>query len=135
MSNLTALHFHWCVADAAKQCIESSIEQPNGWAMPDSPSITKVQSIIFKTSLWYALLYVVVEGYENLKIKNPAGDSILTQGSHRSSLRIFRNSIFHYQKALFGPKQHQFLNEPESFQWATELHAALRVVVNQLIEK
>ena len=123
--SLIALHFHWCVADAARQ--SSSVETKSfaGWAAPELPALMQASAIMYKTSLWFALLHVVIEGYKQLRICEPLVDALLKEESMVDSLRRFRNAIFHYQETPFGPKQQEFLAHPHSFEWATKLHREL----------
>ena len=49
---------------------------------------------------WYATLYVVIEGYQELKMADSVID-LLLQSPNVKSLRRFRNGICHYQKEYF----------------------------------
>jgi len=48
-------------------------------------------------SYWYAGLYVVVEGWEELKLRDLEIDKLL-QHKNVALLKRFRNGVFHFQK-------------------------------------
>lgn len=48
-------------------------------------------------SYWYAGLYVVVEGWKGLDLKDPEIDGLL-QHKNVALLKRFRNGVFHFQK-------------------------------------
>ena len=48
-------------------------------------------------SYWYAGLYVVVEGWKGLNLKDPEIDRLL-QHKNVALLKRFRNGVFHFQK-------------------------------------
>lgn len=77
-------------------------------------------------SVWYSLLYVVAEGYQELNIRDNDIDEILVRGSYLNTLRLFRNAIFHFQKDLFSPKIIEFLTADDSEVWAEELSLAFK---------
>lgn len=71
------------------------------------------------THLWLALLYVVADGFRELKLTDPVITSIIE--AHLDDLRVFRNSVFHFQKD--DRKRVQF-HAVEKFNWAQQLHTA-----------
>lgn len=70
---------------------------------------------------WLAGLFVVAEGWRELKTDEPSIDKMLTE--HWDSLRRFRNAVFHFQ--LTDRKHVQFF-DLDKFNWATRLHLAIR---------
>ena len=52
-------------------------------------------------SYWYASLYVVIEGYKELQIKNDNVQKLWNE-DFINKLRLFRNGTFHYQKDIFS---------------------------------
>ena len=79
------------------------------------------QAFIAYTHLWMALLYVVAEAFEELKLSDPAITPLI--GQHLADLRVFRNSVFHFQKD--DRKRAQF-HDVSKFNWAQEMHVAFR---------
>jgi len=77
-------------------------------------------------SLWYASLYVVVEGWRQLGLRNGLVESLLSEGEYLSLLRRFRNGTMHYQEAYWDARLTEFIGQgAESASWVRELHAAL----------
>jgi hypothetical protein len=75
--------------------------------------------------IWCGMLYVVVEGYRELKLKDSAVDSLLADSGRLDVLKRCRNGIFHFQKNYFddrfmGPLRDLFFTE-----WAQQLTKAL----------
>jgi hypothetical protein len=75
-------------------------------------------------SVWYALLYVVIEGYRDLDIHDDDVDRLLAQVDYVSALRRFRNATFHYQEDPVPGKVMEFLTAPESERWIQDLNRA-----------
>jgi hypothetical protein len=79
------------------------------------------RTFIAYTHIWMALLYVVAEGFKELNLKDSHIISIIDV--HLDDLRVFRNSVFHFQKD--DRKRDQF-HDANKFNWAQELHIALQ---------
>jgi len=101
-----------------------------------SPFVTALGgqlSMFHAVSVWYALLYVVVEGYRELDLHDKAVDSVLSEGNYVEELRRFRNAIFHYQEQVISPKIMEFLEAKDSEIWIRRLNRALdRFLTNAL---
>jgi hypothetical protein len=86
--------------------------------------------------IWCGMLYVVVEGYQELKLKDSAVDALLADPGRLDVLKRCRNGIFHFQKDYFdnrfmGPLKDLFFTE-----WALQLMKALGVcITNELQAK
>ena len=122
---IIALHKHWCTADAVKQFVSSRIPVV---AKLDKTleDLGQQHSIFLRMSVWYALVYVVVEGYLNLKPNDGAIDTLLGESAKVENLRRFRNAVFHYQDDLFSSKLSAFLETPDSEIWVRELNDAFK---------
>ncbi len=56
-------------------------------------------------SYWYASLYVVVEGWDELRFVDPIVDQLLNhETSFRTLLRRYRNVVFHYQSSVLDTR-------------------------------
>jgi hypothetical protein len=71
---------------------------------------------------WLASLFVVADGWKSLKISEPTIDRIID--THWGGLRRFRNAVFHFH--LHDRKQIEFFTDVAKFNWAEDLHSALR---------
>jgi hypothetical protein len=76
------------------------------------------------SSLWYGSLFVVIEGWETLKLKDDTINALLVEHDDlKSLLRRYRNGVCHFQPKLldnrfvaFGSTKHN------SYLWAKLLH-------------
>jgi hypothetical protein len=126
MRELVALHKHWCTADAVKLSVAAPVHD----GLPNWPeellALATLHSQFLRLSVWYALLYVVVEGYRELKANDPAVNQLLANEAMADTLRRFRNAVFHFQEDPVGPKLMEFLQAQDSERWAHQLHAAFK---------
>ncbi|OJT22440.1 hypothetical protein BO221_21910 [Archangium sp. Cb G35] len=75
-------------------------------------------------SIWYAMLYVVIEGYRELKLVDGQLDSLLAS-KNVDQLRLYRNALFHFQKNYpESPKVFGVLNNEAFPDWAKRVHRA-----------
>lgn len=72
-------------------------------------------------SLWYALLYVVVEGWKQLELADAQIDQLL-ESPNVELLRRYRNGVFHFQPEYLGPRLVGFVAEPGTPAWVRELN-------------
>lgn len=72
-------------------------------------------------SHWYASLYVVVEGYQELNLHDAKIDALLTS-PHVHLLRRYRNGVDHFQKTYFDARFVDFMGPPDTPQWARNLN-------------
>jgi hypothetical protein len=122
---LISLHKHWLNADAVKQVVAKPIGDNNG--LPDDlTALAEMYSSFSRLLVLYGLIYVVVEGYRELKTTNAKIDELISQEDFVDSLRLFRNATFHYQKQPIPEKALKFLELPESENWIRELHSSFK---------
>lgn len=126
MKELVALHKHWCTADAVKLTVGTPVNE----GLPDWPeellALAQMHSAFLRIAVWYSLLFVVVEGYRELKLEDARINELLANEKMNDALRRFRNAVFHYQEDPIGPKLMTFLEAKESETWAGQLHSAFK---------
>lgn len=71
-------------------------------------------------SYWYGGLYVVCEGWEELKLSDPTID-VLIQHPNLSLLKRYRNGAFHFQKDYFDARFYEFISDRSSVTWVRGL--------------
>lgn len=124
--DLISLHKHWCTADAVKQFVTTDLKKLNDGDFPQwFAELWNMHSKMSRMCVWYALLYVVVEGYKELNLSHTAVDKCLSNDEYVNYLRRFRNAVFHYQKNQFSEKLLEFLEAKESEDWIRDLNKAL----------
>jgi|GEM_PF-4706241 len=82
-------------------------------------------------SLWYSLLYVVVEGWEHLKLYDKNVNKLL-QSENTDLLRRYRNATFHYQELNDDPRVIRVMGDPEINHWANQLHVAFGIYFKEI---
>lgn len=131
MKSVTSLYVHWCTADTIKQFIGAPLPQSSKGDMEskmptDLRSVVEQFSTFTRLQVWYALLYVVVEGYKELKDTDADVDALLADEEMVDALRRFRNAIFHPQENPLSEKLLNFLTLPESENWPRKLNTAFK---------
>ena len=81
-------------------------------------------SLLSVITVWYSLLFVVVEGYQELGLHDPAVDELLSRNENVDALRRFRNSTFHYQQNPLSSKHREFIEAKDSEIWIRDLNRA-----------
>src|SRR5687768_7821161 len=71
--------------------------------------------------LWLSTMFVVVEGMEKCKVKDPNFGSV--KKNHRNILEGYRNSVFHFHNDNI--KKEKFVEIEEIIPWAEDLYYAL----------
>lgn len=95
MEKLISLHKHWLNADAVKEVVATKFGSDHG--LPEGlAEFAELHSSFARLSVLYGLIYVVIEGYKELKCTNPRVDELLSQEDFVDALRLFRNSTFHF---------------------------------------
>lgn len=73
-------------------------------------------------SYWYAGLYVLIEGWRDLGLKDDIIDKLL-DNPLVDLLRRFRNGVFHYQRNYFDERFMDLINEQEKcISWIRNLN-------------
>ena len=127
MLKLIALHKHWLAADAVKQFLFASIPVDDKNTLPeDLVEVAQAWSAMLRLEVFYALMYVVIEGYQALGCHDPVVDALLAETEYLDAFRRFRNATFHYQGDPISPKLVEFLAAEGSENWSQKLYAALK---------
>jgi len=134
MIELAALYRHWCIADSVKQFITAEVAIPKTAQLPEAfVQAGQLHSSFMRLSVWYSLLRVVVEGYQELKLSDPKVDEYLQKTEYVEALRRFRNAMFHYQADPFSEKLMAFLELQDATDWARGLNKALEVCLQRVL--
>lgn len=73
-------------------------------------------------SYWLASLYVVIEGWKELRLRDNRIDALLNP-SNVKLLRRYRNGVFHFQKDYFDERFMGFLRDGiNRIEWIRGLH-------------
>jgi hypothetical protein len=77
-------------------------------------------------SYWYGALYVVVEGWQELKLTDSVIDGLL-RSPNVDLLRRYRNGVFRFQRKFYDERFWDLmLAGRESVEWVSQLHGEFR---------
>ena len=81
----------------------------------------EIEGILYM-SYWYGGLYVVVEGWNELKLRDNAIDELLTS-PNVDLLRRYRNGVFHFQRKYNDQRFMSFMGEgADTVAWVRNLN-------------
>jgi hypothetical protein len=75
--------------------------------------------------LWYACLFVVVEGFHKEKIHDQTVTNLLRDGKKLALLRRYRNAVLHYRSDYTDTRELQLFEDDEFVEWVDALHNAI----------
>jgi hypothetical protein len=97
---------------------------------PDDPAQSGMEFMFTKAGLmmqiWYGMLFVVVEGWQQSGLTDPEIEQLLTNSDYVTKLRNFRNAVFHYQKQFLPLKQEGLFADRTIVEWITKLSDAFK---------
>ena len=133
MSSVVSLHRYWIYSNRLRVLFKGALKQTPMDEMQGVPVEVAVISLLLSDlgifmAYWYGSLYVVVEGYRELRLNDPEID-ILLQSPNVDHLRLFRNGMFHFQQEPLSPKLFGIMNSPDSVAWLQRLHRRLGEVL------
>jgi hypothetical protein len=127
-SRFIALHRHWVTAGSIDHHLRRSLSRkesfPSGVPKPVAEGAIATSGFA-ALSVWYSLLYVVIEGYLEIGYHDAEVDALLSNEDYVSLLRRFRNATFHYQEDPLSPKLLEFLEAENSSEWIHNLNRGL----------
>jgi hypothetical protein len=110
-------YFIW--ADSMKTAYENLLDQYTREIIPVSKFEAEYNLFI---SYWFGGLYVVIEGWQELNLKDKEVDSLL-KSPNVNLLRRYRNGVFHFQRDYFDERFIGFLRDGVSrIEWVQALH-------------
>ena len=115
------LYTHYVVADAIKAVITSPVNGEDQVKEHPMKAAAIILSSFYRTLVYYALLYVVIEAYENCEDKSQEIDFLL-KDDMKDKLRRLRNAMFHVQDTPFNPKLWDFLLTQDSENWIKKIN-------------
>lgn len=132
---LLALHKYFLNADFLRDVFMRRIKRDQ--SPGDTDPITWMDDMIAMT-LWYATVYVVIEGWRSTKLADAELDVLLADG-HVDKLRRFRNQVFHYQREYDNPRLLEFMGADDrdahaATDWIKRTHTALGRAIQQAVE-
>ncbi|WP_018694166.1 hypothetical protein [Algicola sagamiensis] len=134
MEKLVALHKHWLIADSIMQFVMAPIDKDS--ILPEeSRQSVEMHSAWLRLLVLYSLIYVVIEGYEELKMTNEKIDYLLSNREFVNKLKRLRNGTFHYQEKPIPDKVMDFLELKDSEIWINQLHKSFGLFFHENLIK
>jgi hypothetical protein len=124
--SILSLHTHWITADAVKERIRFDVKSAEDQIPKELEALGQQMSKIQTLVVFYALFYVVIEGYRELKLEDESIKVLLGKNDYEDRLRRFRNAVFHFQKHPFDRRLIEFLDAEDSENWIRELYVAFK---------
>jgi hypothetical protein len=105
----------------------------SGDDVQDGMELTFTKSGLFM-QMWYGMLFVVVEGWNQSGLKDVEIERLLTNADYVSKLRDFRNAVFHYQKQFLPVKQKGLFADSAIVDWIRQLSDAFQRRLTEAIK-
>lgn len=132
-SALAALHRYYIWTNRLREWFDRSLAD---WGSPKASDFlmwfTDDPGLFM--SHWYASLYVVVEGYQELGLRDTKVDALLTS-PNVDLLRRYRNGVNHFQKTYFDSRFVDFMGTADTPQWTRDLNRELGRFFIQTLRK
>jgi hypothetical protein len=75
--------------------------------------------------LWYACLFVVVEGWRKERIRDQAVTDFLRDTKKRALLEGYRHAVFHYGPSYIDSRKEKLYQDSDFVEWVWGLHDAI----------
>jgi hypothetical protein len=115
-------------ASLMRQEFDEHLREPEAKAsIEDNPMAFLISKAGLKMCLWYGMLFVVIEGWQEAKLSDPEVDRLLSS-PNTELLRRFRNGMFHFQKERWLPTKFSdfFVPTNKTVEWVRALTAEFR---------
>lgn len=119
---------YFMAASLMRQEFDKHLNDPKEMApVGNDPMRFWVSKAGLKMCLWYGMLYVVIEGWQNANLTDPEIDQLLSSPNTKF-LKRFRNGMFHFQKDQWiSPKLADFfVPSNKTVEWVRTLTAEFR---------
>lgn len=120
--HLASLYRYFIWADKLREYFEKVIVATKD--MESSVESTWADDYGLFMAHWYGALYVVVEGWKDMGLKDQVVDKML-ESSNVKLLKRFRHGAFHFQKEYFDSRFTNFWdNSKQTVPWVRQLNSA-----------
>jgi len=120
---LMILHRHWMWANVIKKNFEIEIQKQIDSGIRQDAEEMIVDRYGAYMSIWYGMLFGVLEELRNKQISIPSIDQDINDVY--DSLRLFRNAVFHPQKEYWSGKLFKIMERKESAKKLWKIHKHL----------
>ncbi len=108
---IITLHRYFIWADRMKVHFDEVLKKFGSKAVSgDSTKKKEGIEIFLYMSLWYGTFYVLIEGWQELKLSDDKIDALL-KSKNVDLLRRYRNGVFHFQKEYYDDRFMKLMKE------------------------
>jgi len=133
---IVALHRYSMHANRMRQHFEAALKQnpSKPRQLSPKPNITEIAAVMTDAvrysaddrgmfmSYWYGTLYVVIEGWKQLRLSDPRLDKLI-KSPNVGRLKLYRNGVYHFQRNYFDDRFAGFMKSKDSVAWVREVHS------------
>jgi hypothetical protein len=120
MTSSTALHRYYIWANKFRTHLDQIIDTCN---LDPKTVLWFADETGMFLSYWYAALYVVIEGWKQLRFQDAEIDALLTS-PNVGRLRRYRHGVCHFQPKYLDERFLEMMRSPDSVQWVRSLNLA-----------
>ena len=108
-----------------RECFDKAFLNPDWVKLAEESKVDRVMVFWIHDpgiymSYWYGGLYVVIEGWFELGLKDQVIDPLL-KSPNVALLKRYRNGIFHFQKDYMDERFHEFMASNDCVPWVRHL--------------
>lgn len=116
-NHMASLYRYFIGADEMRKLHDRNLEQKGNQPAPEKD----VMWLVY-LSQWYGNLYVVAEGWQELRLSDPVVDGLL-ESPNLNLLKRYRNGAFHFQKKFYDDRFLDFMDmKGVTVDWVRSLH-------------
>ncbi len=119
MDQIFTIHRYWMWANAMRTHFDKCLTDKSRDKKQDISWFADYEGVFL--SHWYAALFVVIEGWHKMKLKDQVIDDLLSS-SNVDLLRRFRNGVCHFQPNYLDDRFIAFMAEPTTVAWVRKLN-------------
>jgi hypothetical protein len=117
-SEIHTLHRYFIWADRMRWHLDHQI-------LPQRKEATETMFVHPYMSYWYGGMFVVIEGWKRLGLKDTEIDLLLSRQDLIAALERHRHGSFHYHPEYFDDKLLGFMMRPDAAVWIRQLREAM----------
>jgi hypothetical protein len=134
---IISLHRYFCAAARMQKFYQAAVQSPElankkRTLAPDMFGVylhSGPPSVLY---YWYGALFVVKEGYDDLRLRDAQVDALLASTEKVEALKRCRNGAFHFQKNYFDERFLGPMREEGFVQWVHALMDAFKICIESV---
>jgi hypothetical protein len=124
--SIITLHRYFMAANRMRALFDQTLADPQFWEKYQGKDLFTTAYLMHADDYgvfmfyWYGGLYVVIEGYYQLHLKDPKIDALLAS-PNVDLLKRCRNGVFHFQKDYLDDRLLGCMQQDNSVKWVRQL--------------